>query len=128
MRPTVVISLCISLALLATASYAQDAKQPAPAPPPAAPPAAGAAAPPEKLPDLVKLTDKDIEGFVAASTKLRKIGLDEEAETKEEADSMAQALSNNKEAMAIIKDQGFTPERFQNVAYSIGMALAADEI
>lgn len=122
MRPTVVISLCISLAVLATASYAQDAKQPPQAPRPAA------AATPEQLPDLVKLTDKDIEGFVAASTRLRKLGLDEEAETKEEADTMAEALANNKEALAIIKDQGFTPERFQSVAYSIGMALAADEI
>ena len=124
MRPTVVISLWMALAVIATAAYAQDAKPPQPP----APPARAAVAKPQQLPDLVKLSEKDIKGFIAASEKLRKLGLDEEAETPEEAESMAQALSVNKDALVIIKEHGFTPERFQSVAYSIGMALAADEI
>jgi hypothetical protein len=123
MRRSALLLIPISIAVFASAASAQDAKPPQPPPP-----GAGAVADPSRLPDLVKLTEKDVTGFIAASTKLRKLGLDEEAETQEEAETMAAELSRNKQALAIIDEHGFTPERFQSVAYSIGMALAADEI
>ena len=39
-----------------------------------------------------------------------------------------EAISSSKQAVEIIGAQGMTPDHYQDVAYSIGMSLAADEM
>lgn len=119
MRKLALALILTSVAWLATASLAED-------PAPAAKPGAAGALGVEKLPDTVKLTEKDVTGFITASQKLRKLDIDEKVQ--KEADSVTEAFELNKDAMAIIDAQGFTPDRFQTVAYNIGMALAANEM
>jgi hypothetical protein len=121
------LALAVSLVLwLAGPALAEE-----PAKPPQAPPAGmGKGAPPglEKLPDQVKLTEKDVQGFIAATEKLRKLEEEGKLPPAPDAKTPVEAISSSKQAIEIIDAHGFTPQRFQDVAYSIGMSLAADEI
>jgi hypothetical protein len=99
--------------------------------PPQAPPAAeGKGAPPgvANLPDQVKLTEKDLTGFIAATEKLRKLEAEGKLPAAPDAKTPVEAISSSQQAVEIIEAQGMTPSHYQNVAYSIGMSLAADEI
>lgn len=129
MRKTALLIALASATWFATAALAEEGAAAKPAKPPAA--AAAPAAPHvEKLPEIVPLTEKDVKGFIDASTKLRKLGIQEQVEQSggNEPTSMADALSRSKDAVKIIGEHGFTTDRFESVAYNIGMALAADEM
>jgi hypothetical protein len=121
------LAFALSLALwLAQPAFAEE-----PAKPPQAPPAAeekGAAPAVANLPDQVKLTEKDVTGFIAATEKLRKLEADGKLPPAPDAKTPVEAISSSKQAVEIIEAQGMTPDHYQNVAYSIGMSLAADEI
>ena len=75
-----------------------------------------------ELPATVKLTESDVEGFMRAASALQDLGV--KADPGKDMD-LAQALAANAEAQRIISAAGFTPERLQQVAMSIGMAMAA---
>ena len=84
---------------------------------------------PDQLPDPVELTKTELTSFIDAVNGLKKLGV--ETQTKKagtEAGNMVQAYATNAQALSILTSNGFTPERFQQVAYTVGMAMAALEM
>ena len=90
----------------------------------------GAAQPtPEELPEIVKLKEADVKGYIKTVAELKALGLkfDKTAAEKGPARTM-KAIEANGKAMGIVKKNGFTTDRLSQVAYSIAMAMAASDM
>jgi hypothetical protein len=80
----------------------------------------------EAPPPAIELTEKDVTGFIGSVEDLQELGVASQIEADKDGKlEMSEALAANHEAMSILEGHGFTPERFQQVAYSVGYALAA---
>ena len=90
------------------------------------PPGLAAGGPPPEIRPPVTLSAGDIDSFMTTMKGLKE--LDIPFDDSDDANGMADALSNNQAAMAVLSKNGFTVERFDNVAYSIGMAMAGIEM
>lgn len=81
-----------------------------------------------QVPDAVPLSDKDVEGILKALPELNALGLRSGTlDSPDSATAMARAMASNEEALGIIQSFGFTPQSFQQVLYSIGLAFGAIE-
>jgi hypothetical protein len=85
------------------------------------PPASEGPAPqaPSAVLQPIPLAASDVEQFLAATRDLQQLGL------RAEATQMTEALQANAEALAVLQRHGFDVPRFQQVAYSVMMAAAA---
>ncbi len=76
-----------------------------------------------KMPDAISLSESDIRSFLGVLPALKDLGLGNEVVTAN-PDDVAGIVGLNQQAMDILDDFGFTPQSFQQVSYSIGLALA----
>lgn len=81
----------------------------------------------DALPEPVKLTEKTVKNFIAAAKELSKMG-DEITLSDSDARDFWKGLSLSKEANEVLDDHGFKPVEFQRVGFSIGLAMAAEEM
>lgn len=114
------VLIALAMVLVASSAGAQpSAVEPQPAEQHGGARGQGARAP--GLPPVVALTEADITGFLGAAPELNRLGV---KAGKDPAGQMGK-LAASSEASAIIERHGFTPQRFQQVAYSIGISMAA---
>ncbi len=75
-------------------------------------------------PEPVELTQGHIDGFITAVGELGSLDLDADFGDAERGPGLTQAIESNAEAMKILKRNGFTPELFERVVYTIGAGIA----
>jgi len=73
------------------------------------------------------LTAKDVGNFTAALEALRDAGLARVNDTSELGQN-ARAWAANHDTKEILEQHDLSPERFQQIAYSVGMAMAALDV
>ncbi len=83
---------------------------------------------PQQMPDIVALKAKDVENMIGSVKELKAIGIDSEIDEDADMNSWGQQLAQNNRAMNVLDDYGFNIESFQEVAYSIAMAMGAAEM
>jgi hypothetical protein len=79
----------------------------------------------------VTLSESDVEHFIAAAKELNTLGVETNADLGEDpskARSYLEGLQASAEAMAILRKHTFDGPRFQQVATSVMMAFAAEEM
>ena len=77
-------------------------------------------------PKAVLLSEQDVTGFIEAATELRRLGIETDLATRSRAKpGLPEALATNAKAQGILERNGFSTERFSQVASSIGLAMAA---
>jgi hypothetical protein len=79
----------------------------------------------------VALAEQDVEGFLTVMREFKRLGLETRRDSDDPMSSvgaMATAWGANREAMAILRDNDFDIPRFQQVTYSVMMAMAASEM
>lgn len=79
----------------------------------------------------VTLREQDVERFVTVMREFKRLGLETSKSAGDPGSSvtgMASAWGANREAMAILRTNDFDLPRFQQVTYSIMMAMAASEM
>jgi hypothetical protein len=80
---------------------------------------------------LVQLSESDVEHFIAASKDLQRLGIRAQRNLGNDPSSTerwAIGLQTNAEALGILRRHTFDLPRFQQVAYSVMMAFAAEDI
>ncbi len=78
---------------------------------------------PVELPELVTLTERDVTGMISVGKELKALGIS--LESKPGSVGLDEQLAGQKQAATILRKANFTPQRLQQVAYSIGLAMAA---
>lgn len=76
------------------------------------------------------LSESDVEHFTAALEELHQAGLDRNARLgpdASDASQLAEGMRGSAEAMAILSRHDFDLPKFQQTAYSVALAIAADE-
>lgn len=73
-----------------------------------------------QLPELVELSDSEVKRFLSAATELEALGVEMDDDTLDSLDTMM----GQQEALDILSDNGFEPDGFVQVAFSIGIAYA----
>jgi len=76
-----------------------------------------------QMPEVGALSERDIKNFLGVLPALKEFGIANEI-VNANPESIAEIMSLNEKAMGILDDFGFTPQSFQQVSYSIGLALA----
>lgn len=76
-----------------------------------------------QLPKAVSLSEGDIKNFLGVLPALKEFGLANEI-VNANPQNVAEIMSLNEKAMSVLGDFGFNPQSFQQVSYSIGLALA----
>jgi uncharacterized protein with von Willebrand factor type A (vWA) domain len=76
-----------------------------------------------QLPEAVSLKESDITNFLGVLPALKEFGIANEV-VNANPESVAEIMSLNQKAMDVLDDFGFNPQSFQQVSYSIGLALA----
>ncbi len=73
-----------------------------------------------QLPELIELNDSDVKRFLATASELEALGVKMDDDTLDSLDTMM----GQQEALDILRDNGFEPDGFVQVAFSIGIAYA----
>ena len=76
----------------------------------------------------INLTADIMERFITATTKLSELGLEtaaSELSNPNDPEQMAELMQRGSKAMQIMADNGFDIMNFQQVAYTIGLAVGA---
>ena len=76
-----------------------------------------------RMPEAVSLSESDIKNFLGVLPALKEFGLGNEVVNADPQD-VAELMSLNQQALGILSDFGFNAQSFQQVSYSIGLALA----
>lgn len=75
----------------------------------------------------VELSEGTIESFIDAANELSELG-DDVTVSDSGATGFMEGVQINAEALAVLDKHGFEPAEFQQVGYSIGMAMAAESM
>jgi len=78
------------------------------------------------MPEAVTLTEKDITNFMGVLPALKDLGMSSEL-MGTDPQNVGELMSFNQKAMGVLSDFGFSPQTFQQVSYSIGLAIAGLE-
>ena len=76
-----------------------------------------------QMPEAISLSENDIKNFLGVLPALKEFGMGNEIVNANPQD-VAELMSLNQQALGILDDFGFDPQSFQQVSYSIGLALA----
>jgi len=76
-----------------------------------------------QMPQAVSLKESDIKNFLDVLPALKEFGLANEV-VNANPENVAEIMSLNQKAIDVLDDFGFNPQTFQQVSYSIGLALA----
>jgi hypothetical protein len=80
----------------------------------------------QAMPEAVTLTEKDIANFMGVLPALKDLGMSSEL-MGTDPQNVGELMSFNQKAMGVLNDFGFSPQTFQQVSYSIGLAIAGLE-
>jgi len=116
-------ALIIALALLALNAYAQMSTEEAMRQAEALQKQYSGQAGTTQLPEAVSLTESDIKNFLGVLPALKEFGIANEV-VNANPENVAEIMSLNQKAMDVLDDFGLNPQSFQQVSYSIGLALA----
>jgi hypothetical protein len=82
-----------------------------------------------EMPDVIKLSEADVTGFISTITQLKKLGLDFDQEGVKQGPAEAmKALAANGKAKAVLVKNKMTAEHLSQVGYSVAMAIASLEV
>ncbi len=73
-----------------------------------------------ELPELIELSESDVKRFLSTAADLEALGDEMDDDALDNLDT----LMGQQKALDIIDDNGFEPQGFMQVAFSIGMAYA----
>ena len=73
-----------------------------------------------QLPEPVELSESDVKRFLSTAADLEALGADMDDDALDSLDT----LMGQQKALDILSDNGFEPEGFMQVAFSIGMAYS----
>jgi hypothetical protein len=81
----------------------------------------------QQMPEAVELTEGDITKLMNTLPQLKDLGLRSNLLDGSDPERMAKAMQFNSEALSILQKNGFTPQSFQQVIYSVGLAMGGLE-
>lgn len=79
------------------------------------------------LPDVVALQERDVTALLDVLPKLRDLGLSSDMLDTTDPAGMARGMELGQQAMNVLGEHGFTAQGFQEVVYSVGLAIAGLE-
>lgn len=75
-------------------------------------------------PESIELTEKDINALIDVTSKLRELGVKIQPQP-DGTISFGDSVAMQNEAMTAMKSVGMTPQGMQQIAFNVGMAMAA---
>lgn len=81
----------------------------------------------QAMPRVVALTEGDITRLMNTLPQLKALGMQSNLLDGSDPERMAKAMEFNSEALSILQKNGFTPQGFQEVIYSVGLAIGGLE-